>query len=457
MPFIEFPWTLNKAASRAACAAALFLAMESGATDSIGMTEAAAGMDGRAKARLAGEFREALKTGLLEAWYPRCIDDEFGGFLCDFDYSWRPSGPHDKMMPFQARQTWVASKAASLFPRDPRYRRAADHGFACLRDTMWDKKHGGWYWILDRQGEPKPPWETAKHAYGISFGIYALGAYCALSQDRAALDLAREAFAWLEKHAHDGGNGGYYEFFRRDGTLIVDAGEYPDSRGHDCMGNPIGFKSMNSHIHLLEALTELYAVWPDRKLRSRLEELLLIVRDRICVPPGAMHLFFNPDWVPVPDHDSYGHDVETAFLLLEAAEALGAEHDPKTRTMARSLVDHALAYGWDFENGGFYYGGSSFGEIFNRDKSWWVQAEGLNALLLMAREFPQDRARYEASFLALWEYVKRDMLDREHGGWHHSGLDTGKGPRQAKGSVWKASYHTARSLSNCLKMLEERP
>lgn len=406
------------------------------------------------RANLALEIENSLQHGLLEAWYPRCVDGEKGGFLCDFDYRWRPAGPHDKNVVYQARQTWVASRAMLRYPDDPRYEAAARHGFKWLKEGQWDRERGGWYWWLDREGRIKPDQGDLKHGYGISFGIYACAAYYAATGDQAGLDLAKEAFAWLEKHAHDGKNGGYFEFYTREGTPILSPEANPLGGATDSIGTRIGYKSMNTHIHLMESLTELYGVWKNPLVEERLEELFKIVRDRITVAPGAMHLYFHPDWTPIPDHDSYGHDVETGFLLLEAAEALGTGSDSRTRAVARSLVDHAMEFGWDEKNGGFWYGGPTFGgEPFHADKAWWVQAEGLNALLLMAREFPEDRARYETRFRALWEYVKREMIDARHGGWHPSALDTGKGKKQSKASPWKAAYHDSRALMHCADML----
>ncbi len=399
------------------------------------------------KKALSAEIETALKRDVLEVWYPRCLDTEHGGFLSDFDYRWRATGPHDKMMPFQARHTWVAAKAMELYPRDPRYAAAARHGFKCLKEIMWDAREGGWFWRLTRRGEAPGNERLAKHAYGISFGIYACAAYHIATKDAEAVELARDAVQWLDRHGHDDEHGGYFEFFEPDGARIM-AGP-PD---RDLMGNPVGYKTMNSHIHLLEAFTELYRARPDPDIRKRLEELFLIVRDHVTVPPGAMHLYFNADWVPAPDHDSYGHDVETGFLLTEAAEALG-NSDERSRVVPRMLVDHALQYGWDKERGGFFYGGSTFGEIFLRDKSWWVQAEGMNALLLMARLYPNDAEFYEKKFLEQWEYIKRYMLDRKYGEWHASGLDSNPDRTQAKATVWKASYHNSRALMNCLGML----
>src|SRR5262249_10835367 len=143
-----------------------------------------------------------------------------------------------------------------------------------------------------------------------------------------------------------------------------------------------------THIHLLEAFTQLYEVWRDDLLRQRLAELLAIIRDKICVEPGAMNLYFTNRWEAIPGHDSYGHDVETAFLMLEAEDILalgsganrGASqapnqgpnrgHNPRTERMARMLVDHALAYGWDENSGGFYDEGAAYGKAEIHHKGW---------------------------------------------------------------------------------------
>src|SRR5690606_11128014 len=139
----------------------------------------------------------------------------------------------------------------------------------------------------------------------------------------------------------------------------------------DSIGTAYGFKSMNSHIHLLEAYTALYHVWPDDALRLRLEQLLLRVRDVIQVEPGALHMFFTRDWRAVPNGNSFGHDVETAFLLIEAAEALGDPWPEQTHTIARRLVDHALEWGFDDELGGFYDHGGAFRPPYDQKKVWW--------------------------------------------------------------------------------------
>ena len=184
--------------------------------------------------------------------------------------------------------------------------------------------------------------------------------------------------------------GGYFEALARDGTPILAwKQDAPLQKRVDRLGVYYGFKSMNSHIHLLEALTELKKIDDRPIVKERLLELFLIVRDRIAVEPGALNLYLTRDWRAIPAHDSFGHDVETAYLLVEAARAIQKpEEVEKTWQVARALVDHALDWGWDEDAGGFYDKGESFaGAAFDRKKVWWTAAEGLNALLLMHRKF----------------------------------------------------------------------
>lgn len=404
------------------------------------------------------QIESALKGGLLEIWFPRCLDRENGGFLCDFDSQWRPAGKQPKSIVFQGRMTWLASQGAMRYPQDSRYREAAEQGFRFLRDVQWDKTHGGWYWHLDRKGEQTPEWKGVKHAYGISFGIYGSAAYYAATKDPEALDLAKRGYVWLEQHGHDAKSGGYFEYFAEDGSPILTdaANPLPNHPKTDAIGTRIGYKSMNTHIHLLEALTELYQVWPDPSLKERLTEMLGIVRDRIVVPPGAMHQFFNPDWTPVPDHDSFGHDIETGYLLIDAAETLGLKDDPRTLAVAKSLEDHALDYSWDKIHGGYFETGGTFGPVYEHKKGWWTQAEGLNGLMAMSRHFPDDPRHYRELFSWQWKFIQANVIDPEHGGWYPTSLDTGGDPNAAKGSEWKAGYHDGRALMNAIDWLGER-
>jgi mannobiose 2-epimerase len=332
---------------------------------------------------------------------------------------------------------------------------------------MWDKEFGGFYNLVARDGRPK---SEIKEAYGNAFAIYALAAYFSSSGDTAALALARKAFLWLEAHSHDPVNKGYYQHLHRDGEPVMRAAG-TDSR------SDLGYKDQNSSIHLLEAFTELYQVWPDPLVGRRLREMLELIRDRIVTSKGYLQLFFTPDWRPVSfgdssdesvlrhrylDHVSFGHDVETAYLMQEASAALGLKDDRVTMAIGKKMVDHALANGWDSALGGFYDEGYYFRDkpgctIINRSKNWWAQAEGLNTLLIFSQLYPDDPMRYRQRFVSMWGYIQTYLIDHEHGDWYEEGLDNEPQRRTAlKAHIWKGTYHVFRSLSNCIGRLGGR-
>jgi mannobiose 2-epimerase len=254
-------------------------------------------------------------------------------------------------------------------------------------------------------------------------------------------------FRWFDEHAHDSANGGYYETLTRDGRRVgIDQLDSPAPPMFMPNAFPAAYKSMNSHIHLLESLTELYRASKDPIVGKRLEEMLHVVRDKIVVEPGCMNLFFRPDWRPVPDYDSFGHDIETAFLMTEAAEALGRSNDEKTWRVARMIVDHALAFGFDNQNGGFYDKGSALETAYDLKKTWWVQFEGLNALLLMHERYGRETPKYWDAFLKTWRFIVDRMADKEFGGFYMEVERDGTVKNHSKASQWKAAYHDGRAL-----------
>ena len=415
---------------------------------------------------LVAELKNSLQQYVVRAWYPRTLDKSDGGFLSDFDYRWQPAGAQNKMLVSQTRHVWSASQLA-LFYQDDRYREIATHGFRFLRDKMWDAQYGGFYFLRNRKGEAAGD-GGAKTAYSNAFAIYALSAYFTVSQDPQALELAQKTFAWLDQHSRDPEKGGYIDILERDGSWSF-------LKGHPRKEAP--WKDQNSSIHILEAYTALYQVWPDPTLRERLLEILTLIRDTITTEKGYLTLFLERDWTPVSfrqaseaermankyyDHVSFGHDVETAFLMLEAAAVLGMENDARTAKVARKMVDHALGNGWDFKNGGLFYQGYYLEEngpisIIDEVKTWWVQAEALNAFLLMSRLYP-DEARYQAAFESEWRYIDSYLIDKVNGGWYEEGLDQSPGQiRAPKARDWKVNYHNIRALIRCIEMLEKAP
>jgi mannobiose 2-epimerase len=402
---------------------------------------------------LADQTEASLKNDVLAKWFPVAIDQEHGGFHENFKEDWSRGGGNQRSIVYQSRLTWLAAQAANRYPEEAaRFNAIAQHGLQFIETKMWDPAHGGVFWAVDDAGHPAKERGEEKHAYGISFAIYAAAAEYQATHDARALDFATKTFQWLDAHAHDAEHGGYYEALSAEGNPILKS----PAGGSDAIGTRYGYKSMNTHIHLLEAFTALHEINHDELIHSRLRDTFEIVRDKIYTGPGCLHLYFNPDWRPIPELDSFGHDLETAFLLVEAATTLGQPDDLTTWTRARRLVDHALEFGWDNERGGFYNEATTFGRDVTKEKIWWVQAEGLNSLLLMHERFGRGTPRYWQAFEKQWSFIRQYQIDAKHGGWYATvNAEGAPTANRAKSDRWTEGYHQGRALLNVTAKLRQ--
>ena len=404
--------------------------------------------------QLAAEMETTLQRDVLGVWFPLSVDKDYGGFYSNFTRDWKRTNSEGKFSVFQGRMVWVAAQVMMKRPElREKYAPVVEHGFKYLSEVLWDKQQGGFYWGLSEKNQVADPYTDGKHLYGISFGLYGATATYMATKNEGALKLAQQTFRWIDAHAHDAKNGGYFEWLTRDGRVVK--GKQDSARAEEVpvAGFPLGYKSMNTHIHLLESFTQLYEVWKDDSLRTRLQELLEIVREKICTEPGVMNLYFTNEWRAIPDHDSYGHDVETAYLMIEAETVLSGKPSAKTERMAKLLVDHALAFGWDETYGGFYREGTTFGVAEDKRKEWWVQFEGLNALLLMDEKYGPQTDGYFKAFQKQWSFIKEHQVDKEFGGVFDTVEQNGEVKDVTKSRIWKECYHETRALLNVIERL----
>ncbi len=426
--------------------------------------------------QLSVALEEVLYGDILHQWYPVCVDSIHGGYYSNFSNDWTLEKDQPKMIVTQGRQLWTSSQAAMFVPADHRYKEAADHGLPWLEQVMWDSEYGGFYSLVDQEGNiiPDSDYGDEKRAYGQAFAIYGLAAYYKMTHRPEALALAKKAFQWMEDYSRDPEYGGYFDYLSRKGERYGTG--YPAVSSID----RAALKDYNSSIHILEAFAELFQVWQDSLLEERLIEMLHIVRDTITQEPGYMHLYFHSDWQLLSyrdslpeiraanyqnDHVSPGHDAETAFLLIEAAEILDEfgstkdNHYEETLPVAKKLLDHSLEYGWDTKTGGFIEQGYYEAEhsqmmIVDKRKNWWGQVEGLHSLLLFSNLYPENEV-YRKAFLKQWEYISANLLDKTNRGWYSWGIDLVPEAKEGrKGNIWKGPYHTGRGIMRCLTLLE---
>lgn len=401
-----------------------------------------------AEARLAAEVEAHLRQQVLAPVFPRILDrrPQGGGFFQEYDRQWRQQPDRQRTLVYQARMTWAAGHVAAARPdlRD-RYREFARHGARFLTRVMWDREGGGgFHWRVGPDFQPDLG--HPKLMYGQAFGLYALAAAYAGTGDQEWLDAATDAYRWIERHARDTAHGGYFESLERDGRRR-------GTPGLPGPGWPEGVKTSNTTLHVLEAYTELYAVWPDEQLRKDLLALVELFRDRIILDTGHLGDQFHDDWRVVSTQVSWGHDVEAAHLLLVAAALLGLEDDKVLLEKCRRLVDLALDNGWDDRLGGLYENEPNLRRgVAPGLKVWWPQVEMLLALAMMHERYGAETDRYAEALQLQWRCITRQFTDPQFPGRINSiGADGRVDYRKLH--EWKAIYHDVRGLLGTVDVL----
>lgn len=369
---------------------------------------------------------DAQARGLVAFWKTFGPDARHGGFHGTLGRDGKPKAPTDKGVIQQARHLWTFSLWYARREPTPEIRAVADHAYRFLIAQLRDPEDGEFFWKVSEQGAVS---DRKKLLYAQSFAIFALAQYARSFNSAEALAHALACFRSIDRRAHD-----------------------QTERGYDQSHEPAWFspgtqKETNTHIHLLEAFTELYRATGDALVRARLAELVELVSRRIVQPQGYAHKEFRRDFTPLgPALVSYGHDLETSWLLLEALDALGKSRDRVLVEIAIRLGEHSAAAGFDARLGGYFEEGPLGAVATKREKLWWVQAEALAGLyrLYELTAAPEQLTRLEQTL----SFIETHQHDREFGEWYWGVLQDGSlGSRgDGKGEEWKASYHGVRAL-----------
>lgn len=388
--------------------------------------------------RLAASMQIELRDRILPYWMIRTPDWIRGGFIGRITGRNVAVPDADRGGILLARILWTFSASHRVL-RDAAYRRIADHAFETLRTRFWDDTWGGIYWMVAPDGAAV---DDRKHVYAQAFALFGLSEYVRATGDETARRMALELFRLLEEHGRDRLHGGYFEAFSRAWQPLDDVRLSEKDENEP--------KSMNTHLHLMEAYSSLYRIWPDAGLAGRLSELVELFLDRIVSPDGGhLDLFFDADWSVRSTAVSYGHDIEASWLLLEAASVLDA---PGLQARARSA---SLALAHAVASNGLDADGGLFNELeapdhLDQDKHWWTQAEAIVGFV-NAWELTGD-AYWLGEAERVWAFVDRFVIDHELGEWFFR-VDRGGAPYTEEDKVgpWKCPYHSSRA---CLEVME---
>ena len=390
------------------------------------------------------EARVLLEANILSFWQERMVDNQQGGFYGRIDGYNVLHPDAEKGAVLNARILWTFSAAARVLNNTP-YRILAARAYDYLMQRFMDREQGGVYWSLNADGTPL---DTKKQTYAIAFAIYGLAEYVRLTNNQEALNAAIRLFEDLEAHAYKWDNekmskckNGYVEALTRDWQPIA------DMRLSEKDEN--GVFTMNTHLHMLEAYTNLYRVLKNvqrddvqgtkERITKQLRTLIDIFANRIFDPAtGHLMLFFDEKWQPSNTHTSPGHDIEAAWLLHEALEVFGDE-ELLNQTLP---VIHSLAQAAE--------------ENIMDEKEWWCYAEAVVGYIDQWKLYQEEKPIESNINLELAEtafhYIQTHLMDSENGEWFWAILPDGTPDRtHDKAGFWKCPYHNSRM---CIEIIE---
>jgi mannobiose 2-epimerase len=386
--------------------------------------------------------RAELESNLIPFWLEKAVDQRYGGFVGRMANDGTVDAEAPKGLIQNARLLWTYSALHQSY-KDPRFGALARRAYDYLEAHFLDPEYGGAFWQVDCRGRVI---DDKKKIYGQAFYVYSLAEYYRALGDAAALKRARDVFELIEAHSRDLTYLGYIEVCNRDWSIASDLRLSDKDMDEK--------KSMNNHLHLLEAYANLYCVWPDHKLRGRLEELIELFEQRVADPTtGHLHHFFDETWRVKSDDYTFGHDIEATWLLCEAAEVLGdSALRMRVKGFALRLAKVVLAEGVDAA-GGLCYRGRD-GHIIDPNREWWPQIESVVGFL-NAYQLSGDDAFLPAAEKA-WGFIEKYFVDRAHGEWFWRIDPAGRpDPAEPKVSEWKEPYHGVRGCLETIRRLGE--
>ncbi|MBQ6888081.1 MAG: AGE family epimerase/isomerase [Lachnospiraceae bacterium] len=374
------------------------------------------------------EVKNHLINDIIPFW-KKLRDDVHGGYYGFMDFDLKVDEKAVKGCILNSRITWFFANAYMVL-KDESLLDEAKHGYEFMKNYCMDKENGGIFWSLQYDGTPE---ETLKHTYNQAFAIYALSSYYDASKDKEALDMAYELFELIETKCRD--EYGYLEAFNEKFELIDN--EKLSENG------VMAEKTMNTLLHVFEAYTELYRVDKNEKVKEKLQEILDIFADKVYNPEiHRQEVFFDKYWNTIIDLHSYGHDIETAWLIDRGLEVLGdEEYERKLSPITKDLTNQIYKIAFD----GRSLSNECERGVVDTNRVWWVQAETIVGFLNGYEKNP-ERTDYLDAAKATWEFIKEYVLDKREGSeWFWRVSQDGK-PDTEKPIVepWKCPYHNGR-------------
>ena len=352
----------------------------------------------------------------------------------------KPNKKAPKGIVLTSRILWTFSAATLSGKKE--YQVIADRAFNFIKDYFLDTKYGGVFWSVAANGQVL---EDKKQIYGLAFCIYGLSEYYKLSKAPEALRIAIELFALIERYSNDKINGGYVEAFTRKWDEIGDLRLSEKDENER--------KTMNTHLHIIEAYANLYEVWNDHFLRERIKILLGIFHKQIIDPKfGHLNLFMDEQWNVKSSSYSFGHDIEASWLLLDCANRIKDAVEIKRFKKQAILLSEVAIEGLDVD-GALFREENIRENVIHKEKFWWSQAEAMIGFY-NAWQITGDSSWLYKSVNS-WDFIKIHLKDVENGEWFWGIDEDGLLIQEDKVGFWKCPYHNARACMEIIKRIDK--
>lgn len=384
-----------------------------------------------------------LNDNILPFWRNYVVDHEHGGFYGEITNDLKINKKAPKGLILNARLLWTFSSAYQMLQNKTDLE-LAKRAFDFLCQYFYDKEYGGYYWTV---GYDNKPLEAKNQIYALAFVIYGMSQYYEATGEAEALNRSNELLKTIEEHAYDPESNGYYEAFSRNWQ------DTDDARLSDKDINEK--KTMNTHLHILEAYCNLYRIHPNHYLGAQLKNLVRLFLDHfISKTDYHLNLFFNDHWESKSTHISYGHDIEAGWLIHESALLLGDKNLIQEVEQTIPKVTDAALEGLA-EIGGLYHESDRKSAHFDHEFEWWPQAESLVGLVNTYQVTRNEK--YLDYAVNISKFIQEFVVDHENGEWFYRTDQSGNALQTyPKTGLWKCPYHNARACMELIKRIESK-
>ncbi len=375
-------------------------------------------------------YRDQLLNDTVPFWFPRSIDEEYGGFLLMRDADGTLIDD-DKAVWIQGRASWLLATLYNTVEKKQEWLTGAKSGVDFLLNHCFDAD-GQMFFHVTRDGKPI---RKRRYYFSETFAVIALAAYAQASGDEKYAAKAREVF------------GNCLAYINGEKKLPP---KFTDTRPVRGIGAPMIM--LNTAQQLRDTIGDPRC---DEWIGKWIKEIeTYFVKDDICcvmeqvAPDGAIidHIeqrTLNP-----------GHAIEGAWFILHEAKC--RNHDEQLISLGLRMLDYMWERGWDQEYGGIIYYRDVYDkpvqEYWQDMKFWWPQNEAIIATLLAYTLTGNEK--YKFMHEQIHNYAYKHFHDKENGEWFGYLHRDGSIAQTAKGNLFKGPFHLPRQEWYCYRLLQ---